>query len=152
MLKKINAWAKRIKQQVMLLWFAYKHPECPFYVKALIGVIVIYALSPIDLIPDFIPILGYLDEAILLPILITLALQLIPQHVIDLAKQDLAKLGLVPAAQAAQGQAPAPAATQGAPAKQKPTIPVVPAGGQSPVRQPIKTMDDLKKAAAALGD
>ncbi len=90
MLKKINAWAKRIKQQVRLLWFAYKHPECPFYVKALIGVIVIYALSPIDLIPDFIPILGYLDEAILLPILITLALQLIPQHVIELAKKDLA--------------------------------------------------------------
>ena len=90
MLKKINAWAKRIKQQVMLLWFAYKHPECPFYVKALISVIVIYALSPIDLIPDFIPILGYLDEAILLPILITLALQLIPQHVIELAKNDLA--------------------------------------------------------------
>ena len=90
MLKKINAWAKRIKQQVMLLWFAYKHPECPFYIKALIGVIVIYALSPIDLIPDFIPILGYLDEAILLPILITLALQLIPQHVIELAKKDLA--------------------------------------------------------------
>ena len=90
MLKKINAWAKRIKQQVMLLWFAYKHPECPFYVKALIGVIVIYALSPIDLIPDFIPILGHLDEAILLPILITLALQLIPQHVIELAKQELA--------------------------------------------------------------
>ncbi len=90
MLKKVNAWAKRIKQQVLLLWFAYKHPECPFYVKALIGVIVIYALSPIDLIPDFIPILGYLDEAILLPILITLALQLIPQHVIELAKQELA--------------------------------------------------------------
>ena len=90
MLKKINAWAKRIKQQVMLLRFAYKHPEYPFYVKALIGVIVIYALSPIDLIPDFIPILGYLDEAILLPILITLALQLIPQHVIELAKQELA--------------------------------------------------------------
>jgi uncharacterized membrane protein YkvA (DUF1232 family) len=90
MLKKINAWAKRIKQQVMLLWFAYKHPECPFYVKALIGVIVIYALSPIDLIPDFIPILGYLDEAILLPILITLALKLIPQHVIELAKLELA--------------------------------------------------------------
>jgi uncharacterized membrane protein YkvA (DUF1232 family) len=91
MLKKINAWAKRIKQQVMLLWFAYKHPECPLYVKALIGVIVIYALSPIDLIPDFIPILGYLDEAILLPILITLAFKLIPNHVIQLAQEELNK-------------------------------------------------------------
>jgi uncharacterized membrane protein YkvA (DUF1232 family) len=91
MLQKINAWAKRIKQQVMLLWAAYQHPECPAYVKILIYFIVLYALSPIDLIPDFIPILGYLDEAILLPILITVALKLIPQHVIDLANQELIK-------------------------------------------------------------
>ena len=89
MLQTVNAWAKRIKQQVRLLWAAYQHPECPLYVKVLIGLIVLYALSPIDLIPDFIPILGYLDEAILLPILITLALKLIPQHVIDLANQEL---------------------------------------------------------------
>jgi uncharacterized membrane protein YkvA (DUF1232 family) len=91
MLQKINAWAKRIKHQVMLLWAAYQHPECPAYVKILICFIVLYALSPIDLIPDFIPILGYLDEAILLPILITVALKLIPQHVIDLANQELIK-------------------------------------------------------------
>ena len=89
MLQQINAWAKRIKQQVLLLWTAYQHPECPAYVKVLIGLIVLYALSPIDLIPDFIPILGYLDEMILLPILIGLALKLIPEHVIELAKQEL---------------------------------------------------------------
>ena len=89
MLQQINAWAKRIKQQVLLLWTAYQHPECPAYVKVLIGLIVLYALSPIDLIPDFIPVLGYLDEMILLPILIGLALKLIPEHVIELAKQEL---------------------------------------------------------------
>jgi uncharacterized membrane protein YkvA (DUF1232 family) len=89
MLQQINAWANRIKQQVLLLWTAYKHPECPIYVKALIGLIVLYALSPIDLIPDFIPVLGYLDEMILLPILIGLALKLIPEHVIELAEQEL---------------------------------------------------------------
>ncbi|MFM6922901.1 MAG: YkvA family protein [Polynucleobacter victoriensis] len=90
MLQKINAWAKRIKQQVMLLWTAYQHPECPMYVKLLIGLIVLYALSPIDLIPDFIPVLGYLDEMILLPVLIGLALRLIPNHLIVLAQQELA--------------------------------------------------------------
>ena len=89
MLQQINAWAKRIKQQVLLLWTAYQHPECPAYVKVLIGLIVLYALSPIDLIPDFIPILGYLDEMILLPILISLAIKLIPDHVIELAEQEL---------------------------------------------------------------
>jgi uncharacterized membrane protein YkvA (DUF1232 family) len=89
MLQQINAWAKRIKQQVLLLWTAYQHPECPAYVKVLIGLIVLYALSPIDLIPDFIPVLGYLDEMILLPILISLAIKLIPDHVIKLAEQDL---------------------------------------------------------------
>lgn len=89
MLQQINAWAKRIKQQVLLLWTAYQHPECPAYVKVLIGLIVLYALSPIDLIPDFIPVLGYLDDMILLPILISLAIKLIPDHVIELAKQEL---------------------------------------------------------------
>ena len=90
MLQQINTWARRIKQQVTLLWTAYQHPECPMYVKLLIGLIVLYALSPIDLIPDFIPVLGYLDEMILLPILIGLALKLIPDHVIELAQQELA--------------------------------------------------------------
>jgi len=97
MLQNVNAWAIRIRQQLRLLWAAYQHPECPLYVKLLIGLIVLYALSPIDLIPDFIPILGYLDEIILLPILITLALKLIPQNVIDLASQELInqeKLGI----------------------------------------------------------
>jgi len=89
MLQQISDWAKRIKQQVLLLWTAYQHPECPAYVKVLIGLIVLYALSPIDLIPDFIPVLGYLDEMILLPILISLAIKLIPDHVIELAKQEL---------------------------------------------------------------
>ena len=90
MLQQINSWARRVKQQVMLLWTAYQHPECPMHVKLLIGLIVVYALSPIDLIPDFIPVLGYLDEMILLPILIGLALKLIPDHVIELAQQELA--------------------------------------------------------------
>ena len=70
MFKKLNQWAKLIKKDVMTLWFAYQNPECPIISKLLVGFIVLYALSPIDLIPDFIPILGYFDELIILPILI----------------------------------------------------------------------------------
>ena len=65
-----------------MLWFAYRHPDTPFFVKALCFFTVAYALSPIDLIPDFIPILGYLDDAILLPAMIWLAVRLLPNEVI----------------------------------------------------------------------
>ena len=86
MFLKIKQWASHLKQEVMTLWFAYRDPECPFITRLLIGFIVFYALSPIDLIPDFIPILGYLDEMILLPVFITLAIKLIPEHVLANAR------------------------------------------------------------------
>ena len=58
---KIRAWAKRIKRDAVTLWFAYRHPDTPLLVKALCVFVVAYALSPIDLIPDFIPG-GYIDD------------------------------------------------------------------------------------------
>ncbi len=64
-----------------MLHLAYKHERTPWYAKVLIFVIVAYALSPIDLIPDFIPIIGYLDDLILLPIGIYFAVKLIPEDV-----------------------------------------------------------------------
>ena len=88
MFKKLNQWVKLIKNDVMTLWFAYQHPECPIFSKLLVGFIILYALSPIDLIPDFIPILGYLDEAIILPILIVLAIRLIPEKVLRIARAE----------------------------------------------------------------
>ncbi|EIJ39300.1 hypothetical protein JoomaDRAFT_2312 [Galbibacter orientalis DSM 19592] len=66
---------------MVLLHLAYKDKRTPWYAKALIFVIIAYALSPIDLIPDFIPIIGYLDDLILLPIGIYLAFRLIPDDV-----------------------------------------------------------------------
>lgn len=63
----MKTWAKRIKRDGVTLWFAGKHPRTPWYAKALGLFVVAYALSPIDLIPDFIPVLGYLDDVILLP-------------------------------------------------------------------------------------
>ncbi len=76
-----RAWAKKIKRDGVTLWFARKHPATPFLAKALAVVVVAYALSPIDLIPDFIPFLGYVDDVILLPVLIWMTVRLIPEHV-----------------------------------------------------------------------
>ena len=55
-----RAWARRIKRDAMTLWFARAHPQTPWYAKVMGGLVLAYALSPIDLIPDFIPVLGYL--------------------------------------------------------------------------------------------
>ncbi|ODV09298.1 MAG: hypothetical protein ABT20_11430 [Rubrivivax sp. SCN 70-15] len=77
-----TAWARRLKRDGVTLWFAGKHPGTPWYAKALGAFVVAYALSPIDLIPDFIPVLGYLDDAILLPALIWATISLLPPDVL----------------------------------------------------------------------
>lgn len=73
--------ARKLKQDVPAVFLALKDRETPVLVKALAGVTVAYALSPIDLIPDFIPVLGYLDDVLLLPALIALTVRLIPRDV-----------------------------------------------------------------------
>ncbi len=86
--KTMKSWAKRIKRDGITLWFAGKNPATPWYAKALGLFVVAYALSPIDLIPDFIPVLGYLDDVLLLPGLIWLAVRLLPPQVLaDSRKQ-----------------------------------------------------------------
>ena len=77
-----RAWARRIKRDAMTLWFARSHPATPWYAKLMGGIVVAYALSPIDLIPDFIPVLGYVDDVVLLPILIWLTVRLLPPRVL----------------------------------------------------------------------
>lgn len=79
---RLREWARRLKRDAMTLWFARAHPDTPWTAKALAAVVVAYALSPIDLIPDFVPVLGYLDDVILLPLLIWLALRLLPPEVV----------------------------------------------------------------------
>lgn len=79
---RLRAWSKRIKRDGLTLWFAGKHPRTPWYAKALGVFVVAYALSPIDLIPDFIPVLGYVDDVLLLPGLIWLTIQLLPADVL----------------------------------------------------------------------
>jgi uncharacterized membrane protein YkvA (DUF1232 family) len=82
MLARLKAWAAALKRDALVLWFAARDPRAPWYAKWLAVFIVAYALSPIDLIPDFIPIVGYLDDIILLPAAIWLALKLMPREVL----------------------------------------------------------------------
>lgn len=76
-----KARAKRLKAEIPAVTAALRHPGTPWHAKALAAVTVAYALSPIDLIPDFIPVLGLLDDLLLLPALCALTLRLIPQAV-----------------------------------------------------------------------
>lgn len=78
----LKTWAKRIKRDGVTLWFAGKNPRTPWHAKALGVFVVAYALSPIDLIPDFIPVLGFVDDVLLLPGLIWLTIKLLPADVL----------------------------------------------------------------------
>ena len=74
--------AKLLRVKIFTIYLAYKDPRVPWYAKAFAACIVAYAFSPIDLIPDFIPILGYLDDIVLIPLGIALVLKMIPKAVI----------------------------------------------------------------------
>ena len=78
MLARLKHWAQGMKRDVVALWIAARDPRTPWYAKLAAACVAAYALSPIDLIPDFIPVLGYLDDLILVPLGIMLALALIP--------------------------------------------------------------------------
>lgn len=74
----IRAWARSLKRDAAALWLAARDPRVPWYAKVLAGMVAAYAFSPIDLIPDFIPVLGLLDDLILVPAGIWLVIRLIP--------------------------------------------------------------------------
>src|SRR5436190_23214171 len=82
LLPKLKEQASRLKRELHALWLSYSDPRTPWLARLLIVCIVAYALSPIDLIPDPIPIIGYLDDLLLLPIGIYLALRMIPPDVL----------------------------------------------------------------------
>jgi len=82
MWQRLKQWAKALRKDVLTLWFAGRHPGTPLAARLLALGIAAYALSPIDLIPDFIPVLGYLDEVILLPIGIHVCIRMLPADVL----------------------------------------------------------------------
>ena len=88
MFHRLKKWARDVKRDVLALYLAARDPRVPWYAKVLAGLVAAYALSPIDIIPDFIPVLGYLDDLILLPMGIAAVVALIPKEVMaDLRRQ-----------------------------------------------------------------
>ena len=86
--EKIKKKTEELKLEVTALFIALKKKQTPWYAKAIAGVTVAYALSPIDLIPDFIPLLGYLDDIIILPLLALAAIKLIPKELMEQCRQE----------------------------------------------------------------
>ncbi|QND68463.1 DUF1232 domain-containing protein [Mesorhizobium loti] len=84
----LKTWARSIKRDVVALWIAARDPRVPWYAKLTAGTVAAYALSPIDLIPDFIPVIGYLDDIIIVPLGILLAVKLIPAPLMDEFRQE----------------------------------------------------------------
>jgi uncharacterized membrane protein YkvA (DUF1232 family) len=74
--------AGRLRTEAFVLYLAARHPETPWYARVLVAAIAAYAFSPVDLIPDFIPVVGYLDDLILIPMGIALAIKLVPPFVL----------------------------------------------------------------------
>lgn len=90
-----NAWkqkARELKIQIYALYLAYHDPRTPWYAKVFAALLVGYAFSPIDLIPDFVPVLGYLDDLILLPLGVKIALKLIPTEIMTECREKARRL------------------------------------------------------------
>ncbi len=83
MVQQLRQWARTLKRDITALYLAARDPRVPWYAKVVAACVAGYALSPIDLIPDFVPILGYLDDLILVPLGIMLAIRLIPAPVLS---------------------------------------------------------------------
>jgi uncharacterized membrane protein YkvA (DUF1232 family) len=90
MIEKLKSRARALKVEVSAIYLAAKDPRTPWYAKVIAFLTIAYALSPIDLIPDFIPILGYLDDLIIVPAGIALAIRLIPAEVLEEARAQAA--------------------------------------------------------------
>ena len=88
--KQLKAISRDLKQQCKVYQLVAKHPRTPKLAKVLLGLAIGYALLPFDLIPDFIPILGQLDDAIIVPVLVIVSLKLIPKEVIEDCRKRVA--------------------------------------------------------------
>ncbi|WP_412520204.1 YkvA family protein [Staphylococcus simulans] len=91
-LPSLKSFVAKMNRELLVLYLSSKDKRTPLMIKALAVCIVAYALSPIDLIPDFIPVLGYLDDVIIVPLGIALCLKLIPDHIIEDNRRKAAEL------------------------------------------------------------
>lgn len=100
MLIRIQEWAKSLKRETLAIYLAYRDPRVPWHARLLAACVVAYAFSPIDLIPDFVPILGYLDDLLLVPIGILLARRMIPDEIMAECRTQAALLAEKPISRA----------------------------------------------------
>jgi len=91
MMSSLKSWARTLKQHTLTVYFAARDPRTPLLVRLLALLVAAYALSPIDLIPDFIPVIGYLDDLLLLPLGLWLVVRLTPPEVIATAREQAAQ-------------------------------------------------------------
>lgn len=84
---KVKSWAERLEIEVIALYYAYRDPRTPWYAKLFCAYIIAVTISPIDLIPDFIPVIGYLDDALFLPLGIWIAIKMIPTSVMEESRE-----------------------------------------------------------------
>ena len=94
MLEQLKSRARALKNEAFAIYLAAKDPRTPWYAKVLIFFVVAHTFSPIDLIPDFIPVLGYLDDLIITPLGIALAVRMIPPEVLEEARARAAGSGV----------------------------------------------------------
>jgi len=97
----LKQWARALKRDVVALWIAGRDRRVPWHAKAVAAAVAAYALSPIDLIPDFIPVLGYLDDLILVPLGIALAVRLIPPALMAEFRAEATRREALPRSRAA---------------------------------------------------
>jgi uncharacterized membrane protein YkvA (DUF1232 family) len=90
--EKLKEWARRLKAELYALYLAYRDPRVPLYARVFAALVVGYAFSPIDLIPDPIPVLGYLDDLVLIPLGIALAIRMIPEPVLAECREKASRL------------------------------------------------------------
>lgn len=83
----LKSWAERLENEVLALYYAYRDPRTPWYARLFCAFIITMTVSPVDLIPDFIPVLGYLDDALFLPLGIWIAIKMIPASVMAKSRE-----------------------------------------------------------------
>jgi uncharacterized membrane protein YkvA (DUF1232 family) len=88
MFDKLKEKAEQITRNLSVLYIAYKRKDVPVMAKIIIMAAIVYALSPIDLIPDFIPVLGFLDDILILPALIYVSIKIIPKNILEACKKE----------------------------------------------------------------
>lgn len=92
LLDSLKERARGLKREAYTLYLVVRHPRTPWYAKALAALVVAYAFSPVDLIPDFVPVLGYLDDLILVPAGVALTLRLVPPDVLEACRAEATEL------------------------------------------------------------